>query len=188
MSHELDNDVKLLTPSINNLTLGSGDEDDGPMVDPHAATNVTNDQVDDDYNGPFIPRRMPAREAIPAGCAADSTSPPPKVPYLSLSFILIVSQGFLNLPHSIRLAILFLKHLPCLRRHLRCKLSKGVFLRRPGQAITPAATKLWPALFWIRKPSRKTTTEFRRADPAIAIAKMTDICQTCHMSPMVRVL
>jgi hypothetical protein len=76
MAHDLGDDGDSLTPSVADLTLESGDEDDVPLAKPHLANA---DDADDDYNGPFIPRRMPAREARSASHVDDSTSPPPKV-------------------------------------------------------------------------------------------------------------
>jgi hypothetical protein len=70
-----DNDVCLTTPLLANLSLNSdADEADVPPVQP-----VVHAGADDDYDGPFIPRRKTSYVARAARNATDSSSPPPKV-------------------------------------------------------------------------------------------------------------
>ena len=69
------NDVCLTTPLLANLSLNSdANEADVPPVQP-----VVHTSADDDYDGPFIPRRKTFSVASAARCATDSSSPPPKV-------------------------------------------------------------------------------------------------------------
>ena len=62
-------------PLLANLSLNSDANDaDVPPVQP-----VVHTGADDDYDGPFIPRRKTFSVASAARCATDSSSPPPKV-------------------------------------------------------------------------------------------------------------
>jgi hypothetical protein len=81
-------DDGLTTPLIANLSLNSdADEDDVPLVQP--PVNTTGD--DDDYDGPFIPRRKTFGQAAAERCVTDSTSPPPKVCHARLQNVGLVS-------------------------------------------------------------------------------------------------
>ena len=63
-------------PLLANLSLNSDANDaDVPPVQPVVHTGAD----DDDYDGPFIPRRKTFSVASAARCATDSSSPPPKV-------------------------------------------------------------------------------------------------------------
>ena len=113
-----DDDDCLATPLIANLSLDSdADDDDVPLVQP--PVNTTGDN--DDYDGPFIPRRKTFGQAAAARCVTDSTSPPPKVCHPCLINVGIVSQCSPP-PISQRLVILFLKLQLYLRHHPRCML------------------------------------------------------------------